>query len=115
MIRSIEIRLRSCTTDEGATKSMSRGRSSKGRLDLPASSVARHGRVHERGPDVDAAAQVVEIPESLTTEVLSGVLAAYAVMAQEDDRRGAIAQEKRIVIGLVAQARAPSIAAIARS
>src|SRR5258705_789484 len=68
--------------------------------------VARHRRIDEQGPGVDAALQVVEIPESLTPEVLSGVLAADAVVALEDDRRIPIAEEQGIVIRLIKQARA---------
>ncbi len=68
--------------------------------------VARDGRVDEQRPGVDAAPQVVEIPESLTLEVLGGVLAAYAVVALEDDGRIPIAEQQRIVIRLVEQARA---------
>ena len=39
-------------------------------------------------------------------EVLGGVLAAYAVVALEDDGRSPITKEQRIVIRLVEQARA---------
>jgi hypothetical protein len=69
-------------------------------------SVARHGRIDEQRPGVDAAPQVVEIPESLMPKVLSGVLAAYAVVAMEHDRGIPITEEQRIVIRLVEQARA---------
>ena len=70
------------------------------------SSVARHGRIDEQRPGVDAAAEVVEIPESLAPEVLGRVLAADAVVALEHDGRIPIAEEQRIVIRLVEQARA---------
>ena len=69
-------------------------------------SVARHGRIDEQRPGVDAALQVVEIPESRTPEVLGGLLAAYTVVALEDDGRIPIAEEQRIVIRLVEQATA---------
>ena len=68
--------------------------------------IARHGRIDAQRPGVDAATQVVEIPESRAAEVLGGMLAAYAVMALEHDRRVPIAEEQRIVIRLIEQARA---------
>lgn len=68
--------------------------------------VARYGRIDEQCPGVDAAPQVVEIPESLTPEVLSGVLAVYAVVALEYDRRIPITEQQHVVIRLVKQARA---------
>jgi hypothetical protein len=70
-----------------------------------ARSVARYGRIDEQRPGVDAALQVVEIPESFRPEVLSRVLAAYAVVALEYDGRIPITEEQRIVIRLVKHAR----------
>ncbi len=66
-------------------------------------SVARHGRIDEHRPGVDAALQVVEIPESHCPEILSGVLTTYAVVALEYDGRIAITEEQRVVIRLVKQ------------
>lgn len=50
-------------------------------------SVAGYRRIDEQGPCVDASAKVVEIGEAMAPEVLSGVLAAYAVVALEHDGR----------------------------
>ena len=69
-------------------------------------SVARHGRVDEQRPCVDAALQVVEIPESCLPEVLGGVLAADAVVALEDQGRLPIPEEQRIMVGPIEQSRA---------
>src|ERR671910_927034 len=67
--------------------------------------VARYRRIDEHRPCVDAALQVVQILESLAVEVLSGLLAADAVVALEDDGGLAIAKEQRIVIRPVQQTR----------
>jgi hypothetical protein len=48
--------------------------------------------------------RLVEITESCTPEVLGGLLAAYAVVALENDRRVPIQVEQRIVICLIKQA-----------
>jgi len=69
-------------------------------------SVARHVRIDQQGPRVDAAPQVVEVPEAVLPEVLGGMLAADAVMALEHHWRIAVQEQQRIVIRLVEQARA---------
>lgn len=66
-------------------------------------SVARDGRIDEHRPGVDATLQIVEIQKSLTLEVLSGMLAAYAVVTLEDEKRIPIADEQLIVIRAVQQ------------
>src|SRR3954468_1161361 len=82
------------------------GAPAKASLSCRARSVARHRWIDEDRPGVDPALQVVEVPESLAAEVLGRLLAAYAVVALEHDRRLAIAQQQRIVVRLVEQAKA---------
>lgn len=51
-------------------------------------SVAGHGRIHELGPGVDSAPQVVKIPETLLAQkILCRGLAADSMMTMEQDRR----------------------------
>ena len=60
-------------------------------------------RPRNRGKS-NATPQIVEIAESLTPEVLRGVLTAYAVVALEYDGRIRIQAEQRIVMRLIKQA-----------
>ena len=69
-------------------------------------SVAGYRRIDEQGPCVDAASKIVKIGEAMPPEVLSGVLAAYAMVALEHDGRIQITQHQRVEVCLVEQARA---------
>ena len=65
-------------------------------------SVAGHGRIHELGPGVDSALQVVQIPETvLAQKILRRGLAAYAMVAVEHDRRVPIQVQEVVVTLLV--------------
>ena len=68
--------------------------------------VARHSGIDKLGPGVDATLQIAEIAESLTPEVLRGVLTAYAMVALEYNERIRIQAEQRVVMRLVKQTRA---------
>ena len=67
--------------------------------------VARYGGIDEQRPGLDAASEIVEIAESLMSEVLRGLLTAYPVVALEDDGRLPIQAEQHIVISLIKQTR----------
>src|SRR3954470_7808687 len=75
-------------------------------VDLSGWSIAGNRRVHERGPRIDSAGQVVEIGEPLRAKILRRVLAPDPVVTLEHDRRVALALEQRVVIRLVQEPRA---------
>ena len=70
-----------------ALRYLTRGQAGRVAEPLPLASVAGHGGVDELRPGVDATHEIVEIAESLASEVLRRVLTTDTMVALEHDRR----------------------------